>query len=204
MENDNRKWFEKQWDDMLQKYVDYVELTGRYSCPKSINFELNRWIENQRRIYNSGNMSQYRSQRLIESGFKFNRWDAYFEESLSELEKYREIHGDLNVPVTYPVVGSIVQTIRSKYRKGLLRPDEIKRLEEIDFVFEYRDFKWMEEYYEVREYSDLNDGDFRNSGYNEWIQRQRKLYRLGKLSDKKIKLLSDIGIDVNFYQPRNK
>ena len=198
-----KKWFEKQWDEMLEKYIEHVETTGRYSCPKSINVELNRWIENQRRIYNSGHMSPDRSARLIEVGFKFNRWDAYFEESLSELEKYKDMYGDLNVPVTYPVVGSIVQTIRSKYRRGLLRSDEIQKLEDIEFVFEYRDFEWMEKYNKVKKYAEDNDYDFRNSSHNEWIQRQRKLYRLGRLPEKRAKLLSDIGIDVNFYRPRS-
>lgn len=201
---ENKEWFEKQWDRMLEKYIDYVESTGKYSCPRSVNPELNRWIDNQRRIYNSGNMSQYRANRLIEAGFKFNRWDAYFEEILAELERYKDTYGNLNVPISYPRLGGAVQTLRSKYRNGLLSSEELERLREIDFVFEYRDFKWMEEYEKVKLYADTHNNNFRKSGYTEWIQRQRKLYRLGRLSDYKVKLLSDIGIDVNFYQQRNK
>ena len=120
-------------------------------------------------------------------------------------------HGHLVVPKDYRVGGfSLYQWVNEqrKYRychsRRRLEEWQIKLLDEIGMDWDPANGTWLEEYEVVKEYALENDianissNNSPNYGLNipKWIKKQKADFRNGLLSERQIKLLSDIGIEL--------
>ena len=123
---------------------------------------------------------------------------------------YKEEHGDCNVPQSMRGLGDWVFNQRISYTKGSLSREHIGRLEEIGFTWRfvatdeadvlmklrYWEELWDWRYRELKQYRDKHgdcnvpesQGSLRN-----WVRWQRKRYKKGKLSQKRLDLLESIG-----------
>jgi hypothetical protein len=141
------------WDDRLSELVDYRKIHGHCNVPTSYkeNTKLAMWVSNQRtqyRLHLEGNISQaittVRIQALEGLGFKWNGNGAAWEDRLSELAKYRKIHGHCNVPKSYSEKSKLatwVVTQRKQYklhREGKASHMTLSRIQELESLA----FEW--------------------------------------------------------------
>jgi hypothetical protein len=125
-----------------------------------------------------------------------------WEENFEALKEYKKNYGDCNVPrhrAENKQLAQWVSTQRLNYRRGNLAEDRIKRLEDIGFLWELLELSWEEMFVELIEYK-KNHGDCNvpqhwaeNKQLGMWVANQRKNYRIGKLSEDRIKRLEDMG-----------
>jgi hypothetical protein len=94
------------WEERLGELADYRKIHGNCNVPRkySENLKLACWVETQKKQYNlyvNGNKSHMTDLRILslESlGFEWKVGVTAWEDRLSELTDYREIHGHCNVP----------------------------------------------------------------------------------------------------------
>ena len=137
-------------------------------------------------------------------GFEWNvvygKAHKNWEEMLETLKKYKEEHGDCNVPTDWenPKLVNWVRVQRNNHRNNQLNQDHIKRLDEIGFVWDPQwdvMFKVLKEYKE--EYGDFNITTYwiANKQLARWVSKQRVNYRRMKLGKEQIKRLEEIGFE---------
>ena len=123
------------------------------------------------------------------------KWNARFEELLD----YESEHGDCIVPCKQGKLGIWVRTQRVAYMAGSLAQDRIERLDGIGFKWKQRDkVPWETRFDQLVQYK-AKHGDCnisRSQGQlGHWVNKQRFIYKKGKLSQDRIKRLNVIGFD---------
>jgi hypothetical protein len=84
-------------------------------------------------------LSTERHDRLEQLGFEWNgrpRFAANWEEGFAMLLQYREEYGNCDAPQKHPnhrTLGVWISNQRTKFRKGQLNADQVRRLEAIGF-----------------------------------------------------------------------
>jgi hypothetical protein len=133
---------------------------GKYEIDVKANGKetaLAEWVENQRRLFKQGKLSEEQVKRLEEAGLEWEHETGIWELRLRELTKYKEVHGDCMVPANWvpnPELGAWVFEQRKLHEKARLIPDRIRRLEELGFVFNYRKFVWDQMFNQLAKFSE--------------------------------------------------
>ena len=135
-------------------------------------------------------------------------------------------HKNINVPINYKVtlydgtklpLGYFVNSLRKKYRKGMLNPREIETFTDLNIAWNPLDDNWLFMYNLVKTYKDENNNinikpsykliiDGKEIYLGRWLANQKNNYRNAKgtakikynkwhLSDERIKMLEDLDID---------
>lgn len=145
-----------------------------------------------------------------------NYWFKMYEYS----KQYYQSHGDLLIPKRYKIkdktnedvkLGIWIINQRVLYKTNKLSEEKIKLLNEIDMVWNNRKKEnssiWLEVYSHLKEYYIINNSFVIPTSYKvtlkngntlilcKWLVTQRKNYKLGKLSEKRIELLNDINFN---------
>lgn len=192
---------------------------------KSIN--LNKWYTKQLYLCRNNKLSSERKKLIEAFSNKVNdkraenlsrlKWMKNYELA----KKYFMMHGNLRIPNTYEVevngeiikLGDWINSQRSSYkgRRAKISEKQINLLNEIGMIWEFnseRMTNWLEKYKFIKEYYDKNGDLFFPKNYTievngkiinlkEWLNAQKNLYKNGKLSIEKAKLLEEIGITSN-------
>ena len=136
------------WIERYEELKKYKKNNGHCSVPRK-HGPLGTWVNTQRHVYRllkegkSARMADDRIQKLESVGFQWSsqldrdtvQWDARFQ----ELKKYKETHGDCNVPNKHKSLGTWVHTQRQYYRLlkegkySHMSDDRIQKLESIGF-----------------------------------------------------------------------
>jgi hypothetical protein len=125
----------------IQETLKYKKLFGDLNAPRDYKVEgynLGYWQSSQRQFYKKGILPIERIKRLEDIGFKWDRFADAFEKGFRETFKHKEQFGHPNAvgeyisPEGYKL-GAWQEKLRSKYRKGNLAPERIKKLEDIGF-----------------------------------------------------------------------
>jgi hypothetical protein len=138
------------WEDRMSELVDYLKIHGH--CNVAVHYSKNPklgvWVSKQRmnyRLYRDGKKSHLtalRIQKLESLGFEWDCLGATWEDRMSELVDYRNIHGHCNVPSRYSEnakLGNWVSKQRSNYKlyrdgkKSHLTALRIQELERLGF-----------------------------------------------------------------------
>jgi len=145
----------EQWTEKFQELCDFRKDKGHCQVPHTYkeNPPLARWVKRQRYQYKlkaEGKMSTMTDERvkLLENiGFIWDSHAAAWAEKLHELKDYLQVHGDCNVPSTYPANPQLATWVKCQRRQyKLLRDnktsnmtvDRIMELEKLGFVWEVR------------------------------------------------------------------
>jgi len=207
-------WYEGY--NALKKYAethrDFV-----YVDPKTVfgdNKKLSTWINNQRKAYTTGYLSDEKIKLLKNAGFVFNPKDAAWMKSFRALEEYAKNNDVNTLPRRHKTaegfnLGSWFMIQKQKYRnpgtrKGTLTEEQIKLMESLGVKWEVRfDKSFMEGYTHAREYAEKGgclaeipisyecaDG-FR---LGSWLHEKRRTSRQ-YLSEEHKKMLAEIGFD---------
>ena len=228
----NHQYNEDAWNNRLRELVEYKNTFSDTNVPRywAKNKQLACWVKYQRELYKlhqegkqtSLTMEQIKSLNNI--GFDWRVGELFNEimwnTRLSELEKYKHIVGDTNVPTFYApnqVLSYWVCYQRKLYKlneegkKTALTMDRIKSLNKIGFDRRGRDYYneiiWNTRLRELTEYkntfSDTNvpQNWAQNKQLGRWVYYQRKLYKLNEegkktaLTIERINSLEKIGFN---------
>lgn len=206
--------YEKQWNEAYQLLCEYYKKNGSFDIPVSYATDngvaLGKWIRHQRDFFEKGKLSEERIEKLRNIGFVLEKSDPW-EEKFQLAKAYFEEYGNLNVPAQYVVNGVWLskwlneqKLIAEGKRKKKHTAEQWEKLQSIGMQYGRirSDEIWYERYNQAKAYYEENGNLDIPKGYISdgfglglWLDRQKKQYRNGKLSDEYIKLLEYIGID---------
>ncbi len=202
--------FEKAFEQGFQETLKYKEQKGDANALRSYKtpagFNLGIWQSHQRKNYKKGILSEDKIKRLEDIGFVWAPKKEAFEKGIRETLRYKEQTGDANAPIEYKTyegfkLGMWQSTRRRDYKKSILSPDKIKRLQDIGFVWKPDEGSFEEGFQETFKYKKQTGNanvpkryktpDGFNLGW--WQGTQRANYNDGILSADRIKRLEEIG-----------
>jgi len=203
---------QKKWETMFEALIKFKEEHGDCNVPHDWTGakQLLTWVNTQRTRYKRKILNKERIKRLEDIGFEwtvtfgraYKNWESMFE----TLKKYKEEHGDCNVPTDWenPKLVTWISTQRKRFKNKLITKDQIKRLEEMGFELNEvfgRAYKNWESMFETlkkykNEHGDCNvPRDWEEPKLVNWISTQRTRYRNKNITKDQIKRLEDIGFE---------
>ncbi|MBI3880832.1 MAG: Helicase associated domain protein [Verrucomicrobia bacterium] len=131
-----------RWEEMLQQLIEFKKQHGHTNVPqRSPKYtELATWVRNQRaaKEYNRPIIVE-RGKRLDEIGFAWRLVEREaWERMLERLIEFKKVHGHCNVPQKGggdKRLGKWVNTQRTHFNRGKLKPDRQRQLEAVGFVW---------------------------------------------------------------------
>ena len=192
------------WEEMFEDLLEFKKKNGHCNVPSrwSENPKLSRWVSTQREFCKNRKLSDSRVKRLEEAGFEWNIRETNWDEMFSVLLKFKEKKGHCNVTrdwIENPDLSYWVSKQRDNYRKGLLSPDRIKRLEQIGFIWDTIENSWEENYSALVEFKSANghcdvpDKWPTNLKLSHWVSKQRSDWKKKRLSADRTEMLNAIG-----------
>lgn len=137
-----RRGEKRGWDPNFDELLAYVAEHGHASPPQSYRTPagtaLGVWVSNQRKEYRNGSMARNEPHRIarLESlpGWRWNTFDALWENGFSEPQRYATEHGTATpvkgfVAASGHKLGQWAQDQRRNYRRGQLAEHRAQRLE---------------------------------------------------------------------------
>lgn len=201
------------WDEMFGALVAYKSEFG--DCYVPADFDRNRslgiWAGTQRALYGRKKLDPGRVRLLEELGFDWDPHATQWSEMYQALSKYREAHGNCNVPQKYPANQQLAMWVgvqRLKYKKGGMPPERLRNLESIGFIWDPLEAIWDERFQELNAFKSIHGHSNVSSKFylqpelGSWVTRQRVLYKNKSLRSDKILRLQSIGFQWTPYQDR--
>ena len=196
------------WENGFIEAKNYSEEYGNLSVPKNYrsntDFPLGIWIQRQRSLYKNNKISEDRIKRLTDIGMNWNpdNWEARF----NLVKQYYEEHGNINISQKEVIqgvwLGKWIVSQKKAMQEGKLTHEQSEMLKTLPMEEVGRkDNRWWSMYEEARKYylkfGHLNvPMDYLTSSgkkLSDWIIRQRRNYKLGKMSFEHKEKLDDIG-----------
>lgn len=207
------------WENGFIEAKNYSEEYGNLSVPKNYrsntDFPLGIWIQRQRSLYKSNKMSEHRVKRLTDIGMNWNpdNWESRF----NLVKQYYEEHGNINISQKEVIqgvwIGKWIVSQKKAMESGKLTNEQIKMLKTLPMEDVGRkDYRWWSMYEEAKKYylkfGNLNiPMDYLTSSgkkLSDWIIRQRRNYKLGKMPSEHKEKLDEIGFIWDLSNPWNK
>lgn len=203
------------WNEMYNRLKEFQRKNHTCSVPRRHDKSLSVWVDSQRNAYRQGAMSDHRIQKLEEINFVWRTREKDvqdFERMFVRLCRYKEEHGDCNVPKNYIEDRALAGWVHRIRMSGLSRKDWVARLTDIGFILPPREDKcpgsWDKMYQALRKFHQVHGhcnvpikSDFCR-GLGVWVKRQRNHGNTKKLSDeRRVKLdLLDFTWDLTAVQ----
>lgn len=189
------------WDYRYGQLKRYKETHGNCCVPKTHSLQLAEWVIMQRQLRKRGILSTSRIGHLDALGFVWDAIEAVWEANFAKLKQFRITHGHCDVSVTEDrKLATWVANQRAKAKRGELRDEHRRRLNEISFTWDTRDALWgkrckqLEAYYKKHGNCRL-PWNYRDKALYAWVSNQRSARKEGKLSDEQIARLTRMGFD---------
>ena len=200
------------WKRGLEHAKAYFEVHGNLLVPAKYkakdDFALGHWIMTKRKDYSNGRMIEEEIRQLDALGMAWNAVSAKWKRGHAEAAAYYEKNADFEVPVKYVSesglkLGAWISYQKDAYQKGLLSPEQIRRLEQIGMNWGERNYRrWMEQYHAAERYYhehgnlDIPAKHKMEDGFwlGRWCYLQKKLLREepGKLRPERIEKLEEV------------
>ena len=191
----------ERWEKGFNALVNFKQREGNLLVPvkhKEGNYELGKWV-NRQRTYKL-KLSNDQLNRLDEIGFVWNALIDQWEKGYAALLKFKEREGNCLVPQKHFEdgfrLGGWITSLRQ--RKTDVREDQLRRLDEIGFVWDPLEEQWQSKLKTLVQFIN-REGHFRvprghiedDFDLNAWIKNKK--YNKHKLSSLQIQQLDDIG-----------
>lgn len=202
---------DNNWQYRYNLVKEYAKERGNCNVAQGYmvdDIDLGRWIALQRILYFKGKLSKDRIEKLEELKIKWNYLEESWNDNYQLAKEYYKEHGNLEVPNDY-IVNGVRLRLWVYNQRNLLNnakevTDEVKRkiklFNEIGMRWDNRDI-WMEKYEIVKEYYDEFGTidipfatEYKDMFLGRWVHTQRRNKKKGKLSEKQISLLDDLGM----------
>lgn len=196
------------WENGFLEAKKYFQTYGHLNVPvkyKSANgFPLGNWIQRQRNVYKKDKISPERIKRLMEIGMSWNpnSWEHRFDLA----KQYYEEHGNLNVSQKEVIqgvwLGKWIVSQKKAMEEGKLTHKQIEMLNTLPMeAVGRKNNHWWSMYEEAKKYyeefGNLNiPANYLTSNgkkLSDWIIRQRRNYKLGKMPLEHKEKLDEIG-----------
>ncbi|MDC3259133.1 Helicase associated domain protein [Porticoccaceae bacterium] len=200
------------WRQNFLELQIYHKRFGNCLVPRNYITEsecrLGQWVASQRPKKKI--ISLERQNKLNNLGFVWNILDQNWEEGLMELTLYKNEYGNCLVPHDFVATSGYelgIWVSNQRYREGKF-PDQDKRLDELGFVWNTKDYAWEANYQELIKYKD-EQGDclvpnnfVTTSGIKlgSWTVNQRKKWAKNKIDAKHIDYLESLGFVWNINE----
>ncbi|MEO6787687.1 MAG: helicase associated domain-containing protein, partial [Chthoniobacteraceae bacterium] len=212
---------EECWQIRFAQLREFREQFGhtRVAGKWKPNPQLGNWVHAQRGAQRRGQLQAERIRQLDTLGFEWippspivpieQRWEEMF----AHLVRYRQQHGDTEVPKHYAEVPDLAEWMRRQRRsgnRGQMPARHRARLEAIGFAWEH-DGRWPRDRWEER-FTQLlafreRFGHTRvpakwkeNIPLGHWVAVQREFRRKGMLSATRIQRLEGLGFEWNLWE----
>lgn len=204
--------FERNYHAAAEYYQKHGDLECAPGHVTSDGIRLGVWLQYLRTQHKKNRrfLTDEQYHMLDSIGMRWGtKYDLQWDEAYSELCEYHSKNKNVSVPVAYTtgsglLLGRWIRRQIELYAKGQLRSDRSERLEALGIVWRSAD-PWEEQFRRAKAYSETQ-GDLNIFERNEdrcgkklcaWVAKQRDHYRKGKLSEKQICLLREIGIELD-------
>ena len=180
--------------------------------------KLGIWISNQRVAYKKGKLSDKQILMLETIGMVWDKYDDYWNKMFLLAQEYYNVNNNLRISQHYVAkgenLGQWISDLRRKYKNGKLSSERIALLESIGMIWDATidyDLQWDKNFEAAQKYYKKN-GDLKvpfdyvtSDGINlgTWVLNNRKNYKNGKISSKRIILLESIGMIWNVKQNKS-
>lgn len=206
------------WDMYYASAKQYYQENGNLEVPARYiteeGYALGSWLNNQKAIRKGtivGKLTEDQIQKLDSIGMIWDSLDYFWEQNFRLAKEYYLTYGNLDIPTNYKStdgkhLGNWILRQRQLYKSNSLTDEQIKKLDSIGMVWMDRvDRVWENGFIEAKNYSEEYGNLSVPKNYRSntdfplgiWIQRQRSLYKNKKISDDRIKRLTDVGMNWN-------
>ena len=207
------------WENGFLEAVNYSEEYGNLSVPKNYrtktDFPLGIWIQRQRSLYKNNKISEDRTKRLTDIGMNWNpdNWKSRF----NLVKQYYEEHGNINISQKEVIqgiwLGKWIVSQKKAMQEGKLTHEQIEMLKTLPMEEVGRkDNLWWSMYEEAKKYYEefgnlnipINYLTSTGKKLSDWIIRQRRNYKLGKMPLEHKEKLDEIGFIWDLSNPWNR
>lgn len=206
------------WDMYYASAKQYYKENGNLEVPARYiteeGYALGSWLNNQKAIRKGtivGKLTEDQIQKLDSIGMIWDSLDYFWEQNFRLAKEYYLAHGNLDVPTNFKSkdgkhLGNWVLRQRQLNKSNSLTDEQVNRLDSIGMDWMDRvDRIWENGFIEAKNYSEEYGNLSVPKNYRSntdfplgvWIQRQRSLCKNNKISENRIKRLTDIGM--NWY-----
>ena len=213
--------YDDYWNKMFLLAQEYYNVNNnlrisQHYVAKGEN--LGQWISHQRVAYKKGKLSDKQILMLETIGMVWDKYDDYWNKMFLLAQEYYNVNNNLRISQHYVAkgenLGQWVSDLRRKYKNGKLSSERIALLESIGMIWDATidyDLQWDKNFEAAQKYYKKN-GDLKvpfdyvtSDGINlgTWVLNNRKNYKNGKISSKRIILLESIGMIWNVKQNKS-
>ena len=206
------------WDMYYASAKQYYQENGNLEVPARYiteeGYALGSWLNNQKAIRKGtivGKLTEDQIQKLDSIGMIWDSLDYFWEQNFKLAKEYYLTYRNLDIPTNYKStdgkhLGNWILRQRQLYKSNSLTDEQIKKLDSIGMDWMDRvDRVWENGFIEAKNYSEEYGNLSVPKNYRSntdfplgiWIQRQRSLYKNKKISDDRIKRLTDVGMNWN-------
>ncbi|MBR1885956.1 MAG: Helicase associated domain protein [Schwartzia sp.] len=212
------KILSSSWEEMYQRLRAYKRQHGHANVPAAYKtpdgLSLGNWCVVQRRIYrgtSAGLLTEARIRKLEDIGFQWEPLEERWRQGYAYASEYLKRNHHLDVPALYKTddgfpLGTWIRDNRAAFRKRKLSEEKIRRLQEIQMIWDVDEYRWMRNYALCRAYVRKHNkqvpyGYVTSDGVRlgKWLSKVRtnhvnKAERYRALRDDQIELLAEIGV----------
>ena len=199
------------FDEKFEQFKRWLEENnGKYPEPLSKSAKetaLAGWVSIQRNSSKRDSLDIDRFEQLETINFIWDKRDHTFNEKADKLINFLEKNGKYPAQrspfVDESKLALFCQSCRTRKRKGDLRKNWEKRLNNIDFQWDPGKSKWEDQLLSVAEFyekhkrlpSENRESSIEEKKLKQWISLQKGDIKAGRITKKRIKKLELLGID---------
>lgn len=198
----------KNFDIYFNLAKKYYEKYGNLDISREFcedEIYLGRWISSQRIKYKKNKLSDMHIKQLESINMIWDHREKLWEDTYLILKNYFDKNGHSMVGRNEIIeninLGAWIETQKMMKNKNKLSDDRIKKLNDVNIVWNYKEKKWYDKYFLAKRFYVENchlhiPDDYEINGCNlgSWIGTQKLMYNKNQLSIERIKLLESIGI----------
>ena len=196
------------WENGFIEAKNYSDEYGNLSVSKNYrsktDFPLGIWIQRQRSLYKNNNISEDRTKRLTDIGMNWypDDWKSRF----NLVKQYYEEHGNISISQKEVIqgvwLGKWIVSQKKAMKEGRLTNEQLEMLKMLPMEEVGRkDNRWWSMYEEAKKYYEefgnlnipINYLTSNGKKLSDWIIRQRRNYKLGKMPSEHKEKLDEIG-----------
>ncbi|MBF0162328.1 MAG: Helicase associated domain protein [Magnetococcales bacterium] len=200
------------WDNQWQALQAFHRQHGHGRVPEHWpeNPALAEWAKQQRQHWAKGLLSTQRMERLDALHFCWNLEQARWEGQFHAFLHFRQHQGHGKIPELWPENPALAfwaKEQRKEYSQGKLAPERQSLLEELGFCWDLEAAYWEEMFASLQHYREIHGHCLLPPSWPEnplladWVGKQRRDWRGGRLSEERISRLN--GLDF-VWDPEEK
>ncbi len=199
---------EENWNhkcDLLEEYMNINNGKEPINGEKYKGENIGNWLNDQKRMFREGKLSKERIVILESLGVVWNRLEENWNKSCDLLKEYMTINNGKEPKQKEKYkgenIGNWLGAQKDLYRKGKLSKEKIVILESLGVIWNKNEENWNQKCDLLEEYMTINNGKepvdgeiYKGENIGDWLNKQKGLYRKGRLSKEKIVILESLGV----------